>query len=49
MGVLWQGLAWVWAMVRAPSFIRQLRQLGELLFRHVQESHGWLGSTVKNL
>ena len=43
MGVLWEGLAWVWA----PSFIRQLHLLGELLFRHVQESCGWCGSTVK--
>ena len=28
MGVLWEGLAWVWA----PSFIRQLRLLGEFVF-----------------
>ena len=41
MGVLWQGLAWGWAMGWAFSFIRQLRLLGEWLFRHVQESRGW--------
>ena len=28
MGVLWEGLAWVWAL----SFIRQLRVLGEFVF-----------------
>ena len=28
MGVLWEGLAWVWA----PSFIRQLHVLGEFVF-----------------
>ena len=32
MGVLWQGLAWVWATVWALSFIRQLRLLGEFVF-----------------
>ena len=28
MGVLWEGLAWVWA----PSCIRQLHVLGEFVF-----------------
>ena len=32
MGVLWEGLAWVWATVWAPSFIRQLHLLGEFVF-----------------
>ena len=31
MGLLWQGLAWVWAMVWAFSFIRQLRLLGKFV------------------
>ena len=32
MGLLWECLAWVWAMVWAPSFIRQLHVLGEFVF-----------------
>ena len=32
MGVLWRGLARGWATVRALSFIRQLRLLGEFVF-----------------
>ena len=32
MGLLGEGLAWVCAMVGAPSFIRQLRLLGEFVF-----------------
>ena len=38
MGVLWEGLAWVWA----PSFIRQLRLLGQFVFWIVDPLQGFV-------
>ena len=43
MGILWEGLAWVWATVWTPSFIRQLHPLDEFVFSIVDPLQWFVG------